>query len=149
MPVSLRIKTLNCSGCWAPIRFMGWHLHSKFEHLHLSAFQEEMHHLLLLSVLHPFAFPGGLILFHQDFYARGTVFPEAKNKKKTNFPPMHRHIPSVLMHVLCQPVKLLCVTVYTSTRRTGLGCKRNALILVPFANRGKLLHMSSGSEFLV
>lgn len=65
---------------------MGWHLHSKFEHLHLSAFQEEMHNLLLLSVLHPFAFPGGLILFHQDFYARGTVFPEAKNKKKTQRP---------------------------------------------------------------
>lgn len=83
-------------------------------------------------------------LFSPRFLCEGNSLPWSK--KKT---PVHSHIPSVLMYVLCQAVKLSCVTVYTSARCTGLGCKRNVLISVPFANRGKLLHMSSGSEILV
>lgn len=77
-------------------------------------------------------------LISPRFLWEGNSFPWSKKKKskKINFPPMHRHIPSVLMHVLCQAVKLSCVTVYTSTQRTGLGCKRNVLISVSFCQQG-------------
>lgn len=133
----------------APIKFMGWHLHSEFEHLHLSGFQKR-------DAPSPFAlciisFSRWFDLISPRFLCDRNSLPEEKKKitKTPNFPAMHRHIFSVLMHVLCQVVKPWCVTVYTSTPRAGLGCKRNVLILVPFANRGKLLHMSSGSEVLV
>lgn len=109
-PISLRIKPLNCSGCWAPIKLMGWHLHSKLELLHLSGFQKETHHLLLLSALHPFTFPGGLIFFHHDFYVRETVFPEAKKN-----PSAQSHSLSVNVCFMSGSKTLVCHCLHIST----------------------------------
>lgn len=59
-PVSLRIKTLNCSGCWEhPSNSWAGTCTPNLNICISQGSKKEMHHLLLLSVLS--AFPGGLI----------------------------------------------------------------------------------------